>query len=108
MKSPVDGPQGLSPSSPPTSYFRPPAYQFQPITGPEKSLTNYQLRRESDGKPTPDVEADNGNKGLDPRGVNMANPVAIAKSFGVAPRFIDQQRYKEPGGLPNLFLVWYA
>lgn len=95
IKSPIDGASGLSPSTPPTPYFRPPGYQFPPIMGPEKSLANYPVRKGSDAQ-TRHVESDNGNKGLDPRGSNMASPAAIAKSFGVAPRILENPRYKEP------------
>jgi len=66
------------------------------MMSPEKPLNNFPLRRESDISPR-DVEPDNGNKGLDPRGINMSSPAAIAKSFGVTPRILDDPRYKEPG-----------
>lgn len=95
MRSPIDGSQVRSPSTPPTPYFRPP-YSFPPMTSSEKPLNSYPLRRESDIPPR-DVESDNGNKGLDPRGINMASPAAIARSFGVTPRLLDDPRYKEPG-----------
>jgi hypothetical protein len=51
--------------------------------------------REENGHVKRDLDADNGKKGLDPRGRNMANPTAIARGFGVNSRLLDG--YTEPG-----------
>jgi hypothetical protein len=43
-------------------------------------------------------QADNGQKGLDPLGRNMASPAAIARGFGVTSRLLNDPRYidREP------------
>jgi hypothetical protein len=85
LRSPVDG---ISPSTPPTPYFRPPNYTYS--SHPHVAQDNG-LHTMRDG------EADNGQKGRDPRGRNMANPTAIARSFGVTSRILDEQSYHDPG-----------
>jgi hypothetical protein len=85
LRSPVEG---ISPSTPPTPYFRPPNYTYSSRPHMLQDNGTHTVR---------EGESDNGQKGRDPRGRNMANPTAIARSFGVTSRILDEQHYHDPG-----------
>lgn len=96
LRSPIDNSQAMSPSTPPTPYFRPPyAFPTPPHVAPDKPMIHHPSREEN-GHVKRDLDADNGKKGLDPRGRNMANPTAIARGFGVNSRLLDGYSEPEP------------
>ncbi|KAG8771417.1 hypothetical protein FRC15_003424 [Serendipita sp. 397] len=101
VRSPVET-QLLSPTSPPTPYFRSYPFGSNSLAAHAHHPASAPTPRYEDNAGVPnqshvrrDLEADNGQKGLDPRGRSMANPTAIARGFGVTSRLLEDPRYNE-------------
>ncbi|KAG8806209.1 hypothetical protein FRC17_005127, partial [Serendipita sp. 399] len=101
LRSPVEA-QLVSPTSPGTPFFR--SYSFGPnphaAHAPHPASAPTPRYDDNAGPPNQshvrrDLEADNGQKGLDPRGRSMANPTAIARGFGVTSRLLEDPRFNE-------------
>ncbi|CCA71448.1 hypothetical protein PIIN_05387 [Serendipita indica DSM 11827] len=112
LRSPVDSSQLVSPASPHAPFFRnnsqsqqhsqaassgSASSQFVFPPHQHNALPN-QRKTEDVGLAKMEYEADNGQKGLDPRGRNMADPTAIARQFGVTSKLLEDPRYsnREP------------